>query len=244
MWLPLVVVTLPTVCLLWFMQQAVRNERLAVKQRLIELYGQTAARARSEMEQYWVGLSERLSHDLPEEGPAAFKQIVLRRKGEGPAEMRSAVILGPDGRIVYPTILSGSVQRAVEQDQVLLEVMQVEYVLKDYMQAARLYKYLAKTSPDPNIRLAAAAGAARCLNAIGDLQGLVDPVLSVTDSVRLTADTAEYVFGLRLRALEVMADMSIVGLEQQFASILGLALDYDENLLPSSTRALGAWQVD
>jgi hypothetical protein len=72
----------------------------------------------------------------------------------------------------------------------------------------------------------------------------VDPVLSVTDSVRLTADTAEYVFGLRLRALEVMADMSIVGLEQQFASILGLALDYDENLLPSSTRALGAWQVD
>ncbi len=31
-------VILPTVCLLWFMNQAMRNERLAVRQKLIDVY--------------------------------------------------------------------------------------------------------------------------------------------------------------------------------------------------------------
>ncbi len=33
-----VAVILPTVCLLWFMTQAVKNERLAVRQKLIDVY--------------------------------------------------------------------------------------------------------------------------------------------------------------------------------------------------------------
>ncbi|MHC4737505.1 MAG: hypothetical protein ACYS9Y_01235 [Planctomycetota bacterium] len=33
-----VAVVLPTVCLLWFMTQAVKNERLAVRQRLMDVY--------------------------------------------------------------------------------------------------------------------------------------------------------------------------------------------------------------
>ena len=33
-----IAVILPTVCLLWFMSQAVKNERLAVKQKLTDIY--------------------------------------------------------------------------------------------------------------------------------------------------------------------------------------------------------------
>ena len=35
-------VILPTVCLLWFMAQAVKNERLAVRQKLIDVYSESA----------------------------------------------------------------------------------------------------------------------------------------------------------------------------------------------------------
>ena len=35
-----IAVILPTVCLLWFMSQAVRNERLAVRQKLSDIYKQ------------------------------------------------------------------------------------------------------------------------------------------------------------------------------------------------------------
>ena len=38
----LVAVILPTVCLLWFMGQAVKNERLAVRQKLIDVYTKRA----------------------------------------------------------------------------------------------------------------------------------------------------------------------------------------------------------
>ncbi len=33
-----IAVILPTVCLLWFMVRAVKNERLAVRQKLIDVY--------------------------------------------------------------------------------------------------------------------------------------------------------------------------------------------------------------
>ncbi len=37
-----VAVILPTVCLLWFMNQAVKNERLAVRQKLVDAYTKRA----------------------------------------------------------------------------------------------------------------------------------------------------------------------------------------------------------
>ena len=37
-----IAVILPTVCLLWFMTQAVKNERLAIRQKLIDIYSQKA----------------------------------------------------------------------------------------------------------------------------------------------------------------------------------------------------------
>ena len=46
-------VILPTVCLLWFMSQAVKNERLAVRQKLTEIYQEQLARAAQKTDQGW-----------------------------------------------------------------------------------------------------------------------------------------------------------------------------------------------
>src|SRR5436190_5888957 len=47
------VVLVPSVCLLWFMNQAVQNERLAVRQKLVEAYRGHLAVAQERVESYW-----------------------------------------------------------------------------------------------------------------------------------------------------------------------------------------------
>ena len=47
-----VAVILPTICLLWFTTQAVRNERLAVKQKLTNVYEQRLEKLSSVSERY------------------------------------------------------------------------------------------------------------------------------------------------------------------------------------------------
>ena len=45
-----IAVILPTVCLLWFMTQAVKNERLAVRQKLINLCTDRIGEARIDLD--------------------------------------------------------------------------------------------------------------------------------------------------------------------------------------------------
>ena len=49
----MLVVIIPTVCLLWFVSEAVRNERMAVRQKLTELYQSQLQSLPSMLENFW-----------------------------------------------------------------------------------------------------------------------------------------------------------------------------------------------
>ena len=51
-------VILPSVCLLWFMSRAVKNERLAVRQRLVDVYTGQALKAAAEFDEFYTGLGQ------------------------------------------------------------------------------------------------------------------------------------------------------------------------------------------
>lgn len=51
--LALLVVLIPTACVLWFLNQAVHNERLAAKQRVVEAYRGYLPLLRNRLETYW-----------------------------------------------------------------------------------------------------------------------------------------------------------------------------------------------
>ena len=53
MLLLLLAVLVPSVCLLWFMNQAVQNERLAVRQKLVDAYRANLALMQNQLEAYW-----------------------------------------------------------------------------------------------------------------------------------------------------------------------------------------------
>ena len=53
-WLLTLVVLLPTACVFWFMTQAMQNERLAVQQKLIDVYQGQLAALGDQLDDYWA----------------------------------------------------------------------------------------------------------------------------------------------------------------------------------------------
>jgi signal transduction histidine kinase len=90
----LVVVAGAIACVLWFMREAMHNERLAVRQKLADAYrGQLVLIQKRAEEEWWRGLAR---FDEHEPGPALFAQAVR----EGWAD--SVVCFDAAGRAVYP----------------------------------------------------------------------------------------------------------------------------------------------
>ena len=73
----LVVVLVPTVCLLWFMSRAIENERLAARQTLEAAYRRDLANVQDRLERFWqqrLTALEESPHDVS--GAAAFAYCV------------------------------------------------------------------------------------------------------------------------------------------------------------------------
>ena len=99
----LLAVLAPTVCVLWFMNQAVANEHWAVRQRLQEAYRGEVASRRQRLEEPWQWVRGWLEEPLrsggaPERLPARTFEEVLRRCDV------SSVLIYRDGRLVYPRL--------------------------------------------------------------------------------------------------------------------------------------------
>ena len=56
----LLVVLAPSICLLWFMNQAVQNERLALRQKLDDALRARLAVAQQQLESYWKQTAQEL----------------------------------------------------------------------------------------------------------------------------------------------------------------------------------------
>jgi len=97
----LLAVLTPTVCVLWFMNQAVANERWAVRQRLQEVYRGELASRRQQLDEpiQWTGLwlvePQRTGGALPRQPGYTFRDILKYIDA-------SSVLIYRDGRLVYP----------------------------------------------------------------------------------------------------------------------------------------------
>ena len=90
----LLVVLVPSVCLLWFMNQAVQNERVAYRQKLLDLYQGQLALAGKQLENYWSQTAQAAEIDAGLEAPARFAQLL---------KMADAAVCFDDaGKVAYP----------------------------------------------------------------------------------------------------------------------------------------------
>src|SRR5258705_6305353 len=201
----LLAVLVPTFCLLWFMGAAMRNERLATREKLAEAYRAQLAMLQSRLDEYWrqqtIELEKIAQTNAP---PEAFAKCVVG----GVAD--SVVLFDERGKVIYPDRAAGSTNDFNELQPQWGEANQSEYLRKDPVRAAKLYHGLAIKTTNVDLAARAFQAEARCLVQAGHRAAairLVDEVFGdsrfrrAADSQgRLIAANAE------LMALELIQD--------------------------------------
>jgi signal transduction histidine kinase len=154
-------VLVPMVCLLWFMDAAMRNERLATRQKLVELYRVQLASSQSRLEQHWrdaASALDRLAGTNP--APVAFEQCVRSGLVDG------VVILDAQGGVSYPNRPVANPVDIGEAELKWQEAARLEHLHK-HLDAAERYDALAREIPDDNAAARAFQAEVRCLAQAG-----------------------------------------------------------------------------
>ena len=151
-----IAVILPTVCLLWFMTEAVENVRMAARQILIDEYGQRVGGLGKSVDKVWrqrAGVLEGIGDANAIEHFASF--VLNEPSVEG------AVVYDESGGVAYPIIDS---DRFVEPElpEDFERAWKLEFVERDFKEASHIYMGLEKSIEDDYLRRKVQLGAARC----------------------------------------------------------------------------------
>lgn len=135
-WVVLLLVTvviLPTVCLLWFMNEVVRNERLVIRQKLVDYHKRRLDATVRDLDKN----AARLHEPFDQGDDIHVYQTFVSATGQGGYD--TLLIYDPSGQRLYPK-LSTDTERSTQASKVFPEAWQLEFVDRDYAQAAQLYK--------------------------------------------------------------------------------------------------------
>jgi len=134
-----IAVILPTVCLLWFMSQAVKNERLAIKEKLIGEY------------------ENRIKESVQEHLSADWLNLNI------------SAISASDGFLVYDsdnklTFPVDDAYEDISRDDRFSHAFELEYAVNDPAAAIVEYRRIADTANTDTLRIMADISQARCLS--------------------------------------------------------------------------------
>jgi signal transduction histidine kinase len=166
-----VAVILPTLCLLWFMSRAVKNERLAVRQKLSDIYRQRLETLSNRIDELWSARIDALEQQaaMQRQPVEIFEKLVSRdTKVEGSKICDAIIILDNNGKLIYP-VTGGGEPPAGFSDE-LNVAWSVEFTLEDFAGAARLYEQIADSIVDDYTRYSALMGKVRCLKKLGTIE--------------------------------------------------------------------------
>ncbi len=220
-----VAVVLPTVCLLWFMKEAIDNERFVIRQKLVLFHTDQLEKARRKADDDWARRCRRLEDD---------DAHPYRRLAEIVAQGGCDALLMYDssGRRRYP-VLSTEADRTGGPSDVLADAWQLEFVDRDYAGAAERYEQHALSASGYRRRLAEWVGKAPPL----DDRGLLDALIGQARCLARLDRTVEAIDVCRQVAFSPLADGADVGVLSRIANarllMLGWMRDrrqYDELL--------------
>jgi hypothetical protein len=162
-----IAVILPTVCLLWFMTQAVRNERLAVRQKLMDVCNDRVADARN-------SLNTIISADMEK------KLSAIRAVGKliGDPLWIDAVMGDANGLVIYDAndyliypVLDSDIETDFSDDTKYAFGLEQR---GDYSKALKEYQRISKISESSSTVFAASMGMIRCLDKLGRYSEILD----------------------------------------------------------------------
>ncbi len=132
-----IAVILPTVCLLWFMTQAVKNERLAIRQKLIDSYTSR-------------------SQDIFFKYPGSYWNTAEKNLNV----FSALVIYDQNDKIIYPVRSNPNLTAPSDN---LQKAWKLEYSDKDYEEAIKQYELIADSSSIVEVIYECKTAITRCL---------------------------------------------------------------------------------
>lgn len=142
-------ILVPTLCLLWFMEQAVTSERHSVQKQLQSFYG-------NRIEQFDWSLDQFLTHPSDSFDLNQFCSSAVELPMAG-------TIIWENDSLIYPiNYQSEHVQLSNNS------LWRLEYKEKQFIQAAEQYQKVADSLTNQSAKIAALLGSARCYKKAGD----------------------------------------------------------------------------
>jgi len=231
----LVLVIVPTAGVVWFMGEALRNERAAVRQTLTAAWEAQLAGSARQIEALWQARQAGLDDIGASERPAqAFARLVR----EGIAD--SLVINGANGQVLYPADPEFEYPPPDNQSVAWQEAERLEFRAGLFEAAASQYAGISRTSDSMHIAARALQAQARCLAKAGrgdEAIGIIMDVLA-QDRYREARDRQGRLVGPQalLQALNLLGDPA-TDAGRKAASMLQQRLsEYGEPAMPVAQR--------
>jgi signal transduction histidine kinase len=189
-------VILPTVCLLWFMNQAVKNVQLAVRTGLVDIYKKQFELARqNHLNDDWV----QLNLCLPSAG--------------------GILVYDNDGELAFPVFND---ERAIESP-VFDPAYAFEYQKKSFDKALEEYRRITEISDSNDIRIVADIAQARCLLRLNRPDKAIDKlhrIVSCYDDENIAIQSQ------KCNAMLLLAEMTYQSKNQRLGTVLEQLYDF------------------
>ena len=240
----LVAVAVPTACVLWFMTEAMRNERLAVRQKLTAVYQSQLVALEQGLHGYWQEKQVALaSVDTDAPAPEIFANLVEAGLAD------SCVVFDAAGRVTYPASANVQAYGEVAESTDWSQARRLEFERVDHVTAASAYAGIAGETLDVNLAGRALQAQARCLVKAGQTNVAIK-VLTETlaqERYRRVADSQGRLIAVNaeLLALQLIGDAqpaqrvepaSPANFRRIADSLKSRLLDYRDRALPADQR--------
>jgi len=241
-----VAVILPTLCLLWFMSRAVKNERLAVRQKLSDIYRQRLGTLSDRIDELWSARIEILEQQavMQRRPVEIFEKLVGRDTNVNGSKICDAIIIfDNNGKLIYPVTGGGEPPAGFSDD--LNEAWGVEFTLEDFARAARLYEQIANSIVDDYSRYSALIGKVRCLKKLGTIEqafALCEKIAYGQTPENISSSSAALIARARILLINLKSETKDGLKRSDLQNLISSAVDYtprsDYKLLPmpSETR--------
>ncbi len=243
-----IAVILPTVCLLWFMTQAVRNERLAVRQKLIDVYAEKA-------QYFFVELPDSHSSDFYIQpikdwaegygyGDEPYAMFEVFAAGQG-GRYEGMLIYDSSGSVIYP-VLDTNVNG---EDSELIEPFRQE-LQGNLEEAVEQYEKAAEEAKSESTRYKALLSKARCLDKLGQGQEAVEILNELSypeQPAKLDSQTTTQVIHSRVFLAELYSRLNDENLHEHIRIVLGSGRNGDEgpnSSLSTAPAEVIVWQLN
>jgi signal transduction histidine kinase len=207
-----VAVILPTVCLLWFMNQAVENVRMAAQQMLINDYRRRTKELGTSTDKIWADRAKFVEHSVHLAAMRHFATITLSQAG-----LNGGLIYDGSGRLEYP-IMDSAMER-------------------NFAEAEKVYKKISEVTADNYVWRRARLGSARCFRAVGQMQRArkyCEDAGYRHMTAEMTAASVSLAARARVMFAELSRDASTGGHRKALENLLATANNYE----PGSSRFL------